>query len=615
MKKLLFLSAVVALAVIPTPPIRGADCQTLVSGIIDGEVWTAAGSPYCVNGDVMVSSLVIQAGVEIRFLSNYVFMVDGVLQVKGTAGNEVRFTTTNAAVGWQGIWFFDALPGSFFNNCIIENSKNSGVRITNGPPTGGAVPAFTNCMIINNSSPDFGGGIDATLRSGDLILDNCLIRSNTCRIHGGGINAILTTGTLKMVGCTVVSNIANVAQSFGGYVGGGVRVSGHSVLLNCFVGDNLSRGHYLFNTSCGNSYGGGIYSDTGDATFRNCRFQRNTADTLSQGSANSVCSFSRGGGVYFRDGHLTMQNCIVDTNTCSGAYHDNQGAGICVESGTADIINCSIVANNTTGIYRTGGSVNCLNSILFLNNSSAAQIGGSVTATYSDIQGGYPGDGNKAVNPNLRPGTLELLSISPCIDMGNPDPIYYDLCFPPSRGTATNDMGAYGGSGACDWGTPPVVTQPQRIVTCFGQSVTLCANASGSAPLTYQWRYHGTNANGTPVNIAGATTNCLTLVNVQAGDTGYYSVLVTNPFGSANDAQTLLLVSPACVSIQLYPGLSITGLVGQAYCIQYTTDVSSNPAWTSLTNFALNTPSYFYLDPHPATLPRRFYRVIEGSCP
>jgi hypothetical protein len=39
---------------------------TLVSGIIDGEVWTQDGSPYRVTGDVLVSSLVVEAGVRHR---------------------------------------------------------------------------------------------------------------------------------------------------------------------------------------------------------------------------------------------------------------------------------------------------------------------------------------------------------------------------------------------------------------------------------------------------------------------------------------------------------------------------------------------------------------------
>ncbi|MHA2100651.1 MAG: choice-of-anchor D domain-containing protein, partial [Candidatus Kariarchaeaceae archaeon] len=40
---------------------------------------------------------------------------------------------------------------------------------------------------------------------------------------------------------------------------------------------------------------------------------------------------------------------------------------------------------------------------------------------------------------------------SQCIDAGDPDSSYNDVCFPPSLGTERNDMGAHGGPGGCGW--------------------------------------------------------------------------------------------------------------------------------------------------------------------
>ena len=533
----------ILLALLATP--RSWAAGTAVSGIVDGETWVAAGSPYSVGGNVIVSSLVIQPGVEVQFQGNYEFRVEGRLQVNGTAVSPVKFTSTNGAVGWQGILFFDSLPGSYFANCTIENAKNSAVRINNTQPAGGGVPAFTNCTILNNSSPSSGGGIAANATSGDLIFENCVIQNNTSVGHGGGINAELENGTLKMIQCTVVSNIANVALTFGHWVGGGVRVTGDSILLNCVISDNVCNGHFRYNTACGYSSGGGLYSETGNAVLRNCRFERNIAQTLSEGQPD--CSYARGGAIFFNDGRLTMQNCIVATNSCRMAINDNPGSGIYVSSGTADIINCTIVANNTHGIYRQTGTVNCINSVLYYNDGNATQISGTVNVTYSDIQGGYAGDGNLSVSPSLRPGTLTLLSASPLIAAGNPDPAYNDTYFVGeySRGAARNDMGAYGGPFAAFWLQPSVVNiapvlplQTNRTIAELTQLVVTNTATDTNIPantLTYSLLTNPPNATidasgiirWTPTEAQGRSTNVFT---TKVTDNGLPNLSATNSF-------------------------------------------------------------------------------------
>jgi hypothetical protein len=308
-----------------------------------------------------------------------------------------------------------------------------------------------------------------------------------------------------------------------------------------------------------------------------------------------------------------MQNCIVATNTCSSSS-DSSGAGVFVASGTADIINCTIVANNTQGIYNNGGTVNCLNSIVYFNNSSSDQIGGAVTSSYSDVQGGGSGLGNKAVSPNLRPATLELLSSSPCVDMGNPDPIYNDSCIPPSRGTVLNDMGAFGGPAACCWVNPcagPVITsQPPNSTTCVNGEATVCVTAIGDQPLHYQWRFRGLDVNNTATNLTSGTNACLIISNVQSINAGYYDVVVANALGTVVSSNALLSVTPVCVEINLYAGLTLSGgVAGQVYNVQYVTNLSDT-SWTTLTTVTQEISGVFVLDPQPANRQRRFYRVV-----
>ena len=67
-----------------------------------------------------------------------------------------------------------------------------------------------------------------------------------------------------------------------------------------------------------------------------------------------------------------------------------------------------------------------------------------------------------------------------------------------------------------------------------GASVTFSVVASGSAPLSYQWKKDGTN-------LTGVTGTLLALANIQESDQGIYTVVVDNAFGSTTSADALLI--------------------------------------------------------------------------
>jgi hypothetical protein len=109
---------------------------------------------------------------------------------------------------------------------------------------------------------------------------------------------------------------------------------------------------------------------------------------------------------------------------------------------------------------------------------------------------------------------------------------------------------------------PVITVHPQSQAISAGADITLTVGADGTAPLSYQWRFNG-------VDIPGATDPGLTLTDVQAPDTGDYTVRVSNPVGSAVSSAATLTVNtgPAPPSIGTQPQ-SQTALVG------------SNPAFT-----------------------------------
>jgi len=86
--------------------------------------------------------------------------------------------------------------------------------------------------------------------------------------------------------------------------------------------------------------------------------------------------------------------------------------------------------------------------------------------------------------------------------------------------------------------TPPFISShPTGLTVIPGQNASFTVVAGGSQPLFYQW-YHNTN---TPV--PGATASTLTLTNVQPGDAGSYSVVVSNTTASVTSSNAFLTVN------------------------------------------------------------------------
>jgi pectate lyase len=106
--------------------------------------------------------------------------------------------------------------------------------------------------------------------------------------------------------------------------------------------------------------------------------------------------------------------------------------------------------------------------------------------------------------------------------------------------------------------TPPSIsTQPQDQSVFVGQNATFTVVASGSAPLSYQWYYNNDTL------LTNATGPSLTITNAQVTDTGGYSVIVTNAYGSASSGTANLTVTvPTAPSIVTQPQ-DLTVLPGQ----------------------------------------------------
>ena len=239
-----------------------------------------------------------------------------------------------------------------------------------------------------------------------------------------------------------------------------------------------------------NAKGGGMYNTEGNPSLINCRFIGNLATWAGAGMYNqdsrprlTNCGFSgnsadKGGAIYYGGEIISiLTNC-----TFSGNSADKGGAIYNSEEAIPILINCTISRNLASS---EGGGMcshaqsraRIMNCILWGNiGPTASQIHDDetsrTTATYSDIQGGWPGQGNINVEPRfVDPGDWDangvwidgdyhLLQSSPCINASNnnmlmedtqdldgdsdtTEPIPYDMDNNPRIVGEVVDMGAF----------------------------------------------------------------------------------------------------------------------------------------------------------------------------
>ena len=203
------------------------------------------------------------------------------------------------------------------------------------------------------------------------------------------------------------------------------------------------------------------------------------------------------------------------------------------------------------------------------------------------------------------------------------------LAFP---GIAVTQSGSYSvvvsnPSGSATSGTtmvtvnsPPVITShPTGRVVPAGTNVTFNVTAAGATPFSYQWRKNG-------AAISLATQSSVTLTNVGRTNSGIYSVVVSNAFGTATSANAGLrvLVSQSVERPQKLTGggfrlrfgdpdgSSLTDNDKVNFVVQWATNLFSS-TWVDLTNGGPNVVNgkVEFDDPDAAGNSRRFYRVIE----
>ncbi|MCK4653946.1 MAG: right-handed parallel beta-helix repeat-containing protein [Candidatus Cloacimonetes bacterium] len=349
----------------------------------EGPVWhiSTTGSDLTGSGSEQYPFATIQHGVNAS--SN----TDTVLVQPGTYVENIIYNGKLIAVASL---FLTTNDTTYISSTIIDgDSTESVVTFESGEDSTTVLCGFTIINGLGGGSPDYSGGGITCINSSSPSLQNLTITGNSANYHGGGISC-WDYSSPSLQNLTITGNSANY--------GGGIYCSNYSnpSLVNITITGNsaVESGGGI---SCGN------YSSP---SLQNVTITGNTA------SGGYLCG---GGGIYCSGSSPSLENVTITGNTVN-----NHGGGIyCRSDSHPVLINSILWGNAQMEIY--------------------IYISGSVTATYSDIEGGWTGTGNINADPLfIDPGNNNyyLLYISPCIDTGDPaSPLDPD-------GTIA-DMGAY----------------------------------------------------------------------------------------------------------------------------------------------------------------------------
>jgi len=77
-----------------------------------------------------------------------------------------------------------------------------------------------------------------------------------------------------------------------------------------------------------------------------------------------------------------------------------------------------------------------------------------------------------------------------------------------------------------------------------------------------------------------------------------------------------VVVNPAGVTLGMFPGVWVNGVVGYTYRIQATSDLSNTNSWATVATLTLLQPTQLWVDINADALspanPHKYYKVVPG---
>ena len=378
----------------------------------------------------------------------------------GTSGLTLRGDPAGGTVltiSEQAMRLFHAVNAtvSFFDITFRGGRIDADIIYGHGVYGENSTLAFTRCIFEENGFPNAGSrhyGAAFAANGGSATFTDCTFRDNAIRRNDqltyrrGG--AIWTQdAALTAAGCLFATNYIDTCSH--GALGGAIYANGGSALItNCVFNGNYAA-HPRGAAGSDVMNGGAIYFDAvPSATIVDTVFDGNYVNNMRNGvtaysggtiylagdagvTAIARCKFLRGGVSGYAtntgtdSGAITLAAGTASViNTLVVGMHSNAFE---VAGGTLALTNVTVVGGDREPVLQKGGAVKVVNSILWDNASETGVsfdvADGTTEVTYSDVLGGFAGEGNLADDPRLYGPTkaraYHLRSVSPCAGAGN----------------------------------------------------------------------------------------------------------------------------------------------------------------------------------------------------
>ncbi len=354
-------------------------------------------SPHIILDDIIVPpglTLTIEPGVTVAFAEGTSLFVEGRLLAEGTVGQPITFTRDQDSGYWGAIGIYGSREDNRLAHVLVEYAG----QVSYKGHTFSGVGAYDGQLTLRDSEVR-----DTSQAALDLVASSAYLRRN--RVHdtagGAGLRAQRS----------YIQAEDNLFYSLGGH---GFHLSDGEGSAGSIVRHNV------------------VYGVQGDCI---------NLDNLAVPLERNELHHCTGAGVsLYHSARLTLTNNLIRHNV----------VGVAVQGGAPAHLAHNTLAHNNTGlaVYDATGQAMLVNSIVWGNGTAVSYTAGaSITVSYSDMQGGWPGEGNINADPQFRHpdlGIFRLLETSPCIDQATPQgaaPV--DLLGIPRPKGDGYDMGAF----------------------------------------------------------------------------------------------------------------------------------------------------------------------------